>query len=45
LGLTLCKSGNIEDGGIELRKALSLNPDDREVVKALSIIDQENEKR
>jgi tetratricopeptide (TPR) repeat protein len=45
LGLTLCKSGNIEDGGIELRKALSLNPDDREVVKALSIISQEQDKR
>jgi tetratricopeptide (TPR) repeat protein len=45
LGLTLCRSGNTDDGGIELRKALSLNPDDREVVKALSIIGPEHEKR
>ncbi len=38
LGLTLCRSGDINAGGKELRRALALNPDDREVVKALSII-------
>ena len=44
LGLTLCRSGDIKEGRIELQRALSLNPDDREVVKALSIIGQEHER-
>ena len=38
LGLALCRSGNLTEGGGELQKALSLNPNDTDVVKALSVI-------
>jgi tetratricopeptide (TPR) repeat protein len=38
LGLTLCRDGQIERGAAELRKALALNPDDREAAKALETI-------
>jgi len=40
LGLALCRSGNLTEGRGELRKALSLNPNDSDAVKALSIIGQ-----
>jgi len=40
LGLVLCRSGNLEEGGSELRKALELNPNDPDVVKALSVLGQ-----
>lgn len=38
LGLTLCRDGQIERGGDELRKALALNPEDRDAAKALEAI-------
>jgi tetratricopeptide (TPR) repeat protein len=38
LGLTLCRDGQIEPGGEELRKALALNPQDRDAAKALDAI-------
>jgi tetratricopeptide (TPR) repeat protein len=38
LGLTLCRDGQIERGAAELRKALALNPDDRDAAKALETI-------
>jgi tetratricopeptide (TPR) repeat protein len=38
LGLTLCREGQIERGAGELRKALALNPEDREAAKALEMI-------
>jgi tetratricopeptide (TPR) repeat protein len=38
LGLTLCRDGQIERGAEELRKALALNPEDRDAAKALEII-------
>jgi tetratricopeptide (TPR) repeat protein len=38
LGLTLCRDGQIERGTEELRKALALNPDDRDAAKALGMI-------
>ena len=38
LGLTLCRDGQIERGADELRKALVLNPEDREAAKALETI-------
>jgi len=38
LGLTLCKSGNIAEGELELRKALAMDPGDREAVKALAVL-------
>jgi tetratricopeptide (TPR) repeat protein len=40
LGLVLCRAGNLQDGGNELRKALELNPNDPDVVKALSVLGQ-----
>jgi tetratricopeptide (TPR) repeat protein len=40
LGLVLCRAGNVQEGGTELRKALELNPNDPDVVKALSILGQ-----
>ena len=38
LGLTFCRDGQIERGAEELRKALALNPDDRDAAKALEAI-------
>ncbi len=38
LGLTLCRDGQIKRGAEELRKALALNPEDRDAVKALEAI-------
>lgn len=38
LGLTLCRDGQIERGASELRKALALNPEDRDAAKALDAI-------
>ena len=38
LGLTLCRDGQIERGAEELRKALALNPQDRDAAKALEAI-------
>ena len=38
LGLTLCRDGQIKRGAEELRKALGLNPEDREAAKALEAI-------
>ena len=38
LGLTLCRDGQIERGAEELRKALELNPEDRDAAKALEMI-------
>jgi len=38
LGLTLCRDGQIERGAEELRKALALNPQDRDAAKALEMI-------
>jgi len=38
LGLTLCRDGQIERGAEELRKALALNPEDRDAAKALEMI-------
>lgn len=38
LGLTLCRDGQIERGAEELRKALALNPEDRDAAKALEAI-------
>jgi tetratricopeptide (TPR) repeat protein len=38
LGLALCRDGQIERGAEELRKALALNPEDRDAAKALEAI-------
>ncbi len=38
LGLTLCRDGQIERGAEELRKALALNPEDRDAAKGLEAI-------
>jgi tetratricopeptide (TPR) repeat protein len=38
LGLTLCREGEFERGAEELRKALALNPEDRDAAKALEMI-------
>lgn len=38
LGLTLCRDGQMERGTEELRKALALNPKDRDAAKALEMI-------
>jgi tetratricopeptide (TPR) repeat protein len=38
LGLALCRDGQIEHATEELRKALALNPEDRDAAKALEII-------
>jgi tetratricopeptide (TPR) repeat protein len=38
LGLTLCRDGQVERGAEELRKALTLNPEDRDAAKALDTI-------
>ncbi len=38
LGLTLCRDDQIERGAEELRKALALNPEDRDAAKALEMI-------
>ena len=38
LGLTLCRDGRIERGAEELRKALALNPQDRDAAKALEAV-------
>jgi tetratricopeptide (TPR) repeat protein len=38
LGLTLCRDSQIERGAEELRKALALNPEDRDAAKALEMI-------
>ena len=42
LGLTLCRDGQIERGADELRKALALNPEDRDAAKALEVIRAQN---
>jgi tetratricopeptide (TPR) repeat protein len=42
LGLTLCRDGQIERGAEELRKALALNPEDRDAAKALEAIRELN---
>lgn len=38
LGLTLSRDGQVERGAEELRKALALNPEDRDAAKALELI-------
>ena len=38
LGLSLCRDGQITRGADELRKALALNPEDRDAAKALEAI-------
>ena len=38
LGLTLCRDGQLERGAEELRRALALNPEDRDAAKALEAI-------
>jgi tetratricopeptide (TPR) repeat protein len=38
LGLALCRDGQIERGAEELRKALALNPEDRDAAKGLEAI-------
>ncbi len=38
LGLALCRDGQIDRGAEELRKALALNPEDRDAAKALETI-------
>jgi tetratricopeptide (TPR) repeat protein len=38
LGLALCRNGQIEQGTEEIRKALALNPEDRDAAKALEVI-------
>jgi tetratricopeptide (TPR) repeat protein len=38
LGLTLCRDGQIERGAEELRKALALDPEDRDAAKALEMV-------
>jgi tetratricopeptide (TPR) repeat protein len=40
LGLVLCRAGDLQAGAGELRKALELNPNDPDVVKALSVVGQ-----
>lgn len=40
LGLVLCRAGNVEEGTSELRRALALNPNDRDAVKALAMLGQ-----
>jgi tetratricopeptide (TPR) repeat protein len=42
LGLTLCRDDQIERGAEELRKALALNPEDRDAAKALEAIRMQN---
>ncbi len=42
LGLTLCRDGQIDRGAEQLRKALALNPDDRDAAKALEAIRELN---
>jgi Tfp pilus assembly protein PilF len=42
LGLTLCRDGQIERGAEELRKALALNPEDRDAARALEMIRVQN---
>ena len=38
LGLTLCKSGDVTEGELELRKAIAMNPDDREAAQAIEFL-------
>ena len=38
LGLSLCRDGQIARGTVELRKALTLNPEDRDAAKALEAV-------
>jgi tetratricopeptide (TPR) repeat protein len=38
LGLMLCRAGNLQEGREELQKALELNANDPDVVKALSLL-------
>ncbi len=38
LGLALCRDGQIDRGAEELRKALALNPEDRDAAKALETV-------
>jgi tetratricopeptide (TPR) repeat protein len=38
LGLTLCKNGDVPAGKEELRQALALDPNDRDVVRALQLL-------
>jgi tetratricopeptide (TPR) repeat protein len=40
LGLALCSNGNLDEGKQELQKALKLNPNDPDVVKALHVVAQ-----
>jgi tetratricopeptide (TPR) repeat protein len=42
LGLTLCRDGQIDRGAEELRKALALNPGDRDAAKAMEAIRARN---
>ena len=42
LGLTLCRDGQIDRGAGELRKALVLNPADRDAAKALEMLRMPN---
>ena len=43
LGLTLCRDGQVERGSGELRKALALNPEDRDAARALEMIPPKNQ--
>ena len=40
LGLALCSNGNLDEGKQELQEALKLNPNDADIVKALSVVAQ-----
>jgi tetratricopeptide (TPR) repeat protein len=40
LGLALCSNGNLDEGKQELQKALKLNPNDADIVKALNVVAQ-----
>ena len=42
LGLALCSNGNLDEGKQELQEALKLNPNDPDIVKALSVVAQSN---
>jgi tetratricopeptide (TPR) repeat protein len=39
LGLAMCRDGEIDPCVVELRKALALNPEDRDAAKALELVD------
>lgn len=43
LGLAECHAGNLDKGEIELQRALSLNPNDRQTVEALQWVSRQRE--